>query len=259
MESNLEDTRMQNEELNKFISFQVQVLNQKVLDVYIKKYGKVFMEKYQKDLLYTIKTIIHLIMNYLTWNVSKEENIKVITSQTLGKMKNIKRSKLIELEKELQKELLDLKNGIKPKKGKRLQKEMLNFLLQELNLFVWSVPNHLLQQVSQEENFVVKNVQENGTHENGEKNILTTTLVTIKPLKEERDVYNLFVEDTHEYYANGILVHNCFADLYSYLAMLGNGAGVFFKELTEADRPSVLGRDNTYDITRAFVENNYGN
>lgn len=53
--------------------------------------------------------------------------------------------------------------------------------------------------------------------------------------------------------------HFVFADLYSYLAMLGNGSGSFLRELTEADKPSVLGRDNQYDISRAFSENNYGN
>lgn len=54
--------------------------------------------------------------------------------------------------------------------------------------------------------------------------------------------------------------HYVFADLYSYLAMLGagSGSGVFFKDLTEGDKPSVLGADNVYDVSRAFAENNYG-
>lgn len=50
--------------------------------------------------------------------------------------------------------------------------------------------------------------------------------------------------------------HYVFADLYSYLAMLGNGAGVFYGEITKDDMPSVLGADNIYDITRAFMDNN---
>lgn len=48
--------------------------------------------------------------------------------------------------------------------------------------------------------------------------------------------------------------HFVFADLYSYLAILGTGSGVFFKEVE--DKVSVLGADNVYDITRAFSENN---
>lgn len=51
--------------------------------------------------------------------------------------------------------------------------------------------------------------------------------------------------------------HYVFACLYAYLAMLGNGSGVFYGEVAQADRPSVLGADNVYDVTRAFIDNNY--
>lgn len=50
--------------------------------------------------------------------------------------------------------------------------------------------------------------------------------------------------------------HFVFADLYSYLAMLGAGAGVFYGEVTAGDMPSVLGADNVYDVSKAFSENN---
>lgn len=48
--------------------------------------------------------------------------------------------------------------------------------------------------------------------------------------------------------------HFVFADLYSYLAMLGNGSGTFFNENVE--RKSILGADNVWDITNAFKEKN---
>lgn len=48
--------------------------------------------------------------------------------------------------------------------------------------------------------------------------------------------------------------HFVFADLYSYLAMLGNGSGVFFNETEE--KQSILGADNVWDISKAFSENN---
>lgn len=50
--------------------------------------------------------------------------------------------------------------------------------------------------------------------------------------------------------------HFVFADLYSYLAMLGEGAGVFFNETVE--KKSILGNDNVFDISLAFSENNNG-
>lgn len=48
--------------------------------------------------------------------------------------------------------------------------------------------------------------------------------------------------------------HYVFADLYSYIAMQGNGAGVFFAE-TEDKKP-VISVDNVYDVSRAFSDNN---
>ncbi len=50
--------------------------------------------------------------------------------------------------------------------------------------------------------------------------------------------------------------HFVFADLYSYLAMLGSGAGAFYGERSVGDKPSVLGADNVWDISKAFSENN---
>lgn len=50
--------------------------------------------------------------------------------------------------------------------------------------------------------------------------------------------------------------HFVFADLYSYLAMLGNGAGVFYGEVRASERPSILDADNVWDVSKAFSENN---
>lgn len=53
--------------------------------------------------------------------------------------------------------------------------------------------------------------------------------------------------------------HYVFATLYGYLALLGNSSGQFFREVTKDDKPSILGADNVYDISKAFSENNDGN
>lgn len=50
--------------------------------------------------------------------------------------------------------------------------------------------------------------------------------------------------------------HFVFATLYYYLAVMASGSGTFYGEVTKADKPSVLGGDNVYDISRAFSENN---
>jgi hypothetical protein len=51
--------------------------------------------------------------------------------------------------------------------------------------------------------------------------------------------------------------HFCFADLYSYLSMLGEGAGVFFDD-DDGKKPSVIDSDNVYDVSRMFSQNNDG-
>ena len=97
------------------------------------------------------------------------------------------------------------------------------------------------------------------------KNVAENGLTDI--IGKRRKVYNITVEDTPEYFANGVLVHNCwdsttgenhfvFATLYYWLAMQGRGAGQFWREATQSDIPSVLGADNIYDISNAFRENN---
>lgn len=49
--------------------------------------------------------------------------------------------------------------------------------------------------------------------------------------------------------------HFVFADLYSYLAMQGAGAGIFYGE-TSDEKPSVLGIDSVYDVSKMWSENN---
>ncbi len=46
--------------------------------------------------------------------------------------------------------------------------------------------------------------------------------------------------------------HYVFADLYSYIAQLGSGSGVFFNEVEEKE--SVLSHDNVYDLSKAFSD-----
>lgn len=51
---------------------------------------------------------------------------------------------------------------------------------------------------------------------------------------ERRDVYNLTVEGAHEFYANGVLVHNC--DALRYL-LVNLGGGATFYDSPEPARP----------------------
>lgn len=52
--------------------------------------------------------------------------------------------------------------------------------------------------------------------------------------------------------------HFVFADLYSYIAMLGAGSGTFWKEASESDKKPVIDSEFNYDVTAQFLENNSG-
>lgn len=49
--------------------------------------------------------------------------------------------------------------------------------------------------------------------------VVPTRVRTVEPLHEEGDVYNITVDDAHEFFANGVLVSNCDAARYAYSAL----------------------------------------
>jgi len=53
--------------------------------------------------------------------------------------------------------------------------------------------------------------------------------------------------------------HFVFATLYYWLALQGRGQGGFWGEVSESDKQPVIDADNNYDVSRAFIDNNYGN
>jgi len=49
--------------------------------------------------------------------------------------------------------------------------------------------------------------------------------------------------------------HYCFATLYGYLARMSAGAGVFYSEDATQEKPSVIGIDNVYDVSKMWADN----
>lgn len=91
-------------------------------------------------------------------------------------------------------------------------------------------------------------------------------LIGVEPDKEFRDFIKHFETLRREKVVNnkGIeryiwvsttgVDHFVFACLYAYLAMQGNGAGVFWSEIVE--KAPVIDAENNYDVSRAFAEAN---
>lgn len=158
---------------------------------YILKYGKTQMEKYQKDSTYTIKTIIHLITQLITylsflqkniWHYMQKKGLMII--QNLQNYFN---------KKELQKH----PNGTEVKKVLNGTKSM------QKNLILGNL-------TYQAENVI--GAKKNTSQKQSNQNFVITTAKLNHFEKEEGmqlQVYDIMVDECHEYFANGILVHNC--------------------------------------------------
>jgi intein/homing endonuclease len=152
-------------------------------------YGNSIMAGYRKPILYTIRTKIRGIIGLKTL---KYKNVNNTTHYTV---KN---------------ELLKIKSGLLLFK-RRVLLRLLNGIVQKMEDYGTQimVKNHgLIGSIKRSfVKFAVKNIEQ-GMEEN-----LNTVTITVKQLHVEegckQQVYDLMVENEHEYYANGLLVHNC--------------------------------------------------
>lgn len=172
----------------------------------IEKYGNTIMEKYQKDFMFTIKTKMFKIIDPRTWKSYRDT---YIYQNTQKKKLEITESFTLSFKRKV---LNLLKNGINQKKeinGTRITPK--KFGLKELinNLFVKNVVNNLFQDTEEQLSSV----------------ITTAKLVHLEKGKSWlAKVYDLTVEDEHEYCVNGVLVHNCM-DAMRYALYMNEGKG----------------------------------
>ena len=154
-------------------------------------YGNITMVKNQKDIIYTIKMKMLQIIDQKTWNVLKRTNtLASILKLGLKKIKN-------GLKNFIQKELNLQKNGISQKK---VGNGILN-MEKECGL------------IESTKIIIANNVEKNLNQDILE---LSSAAITTARLKHfeigeswSEEVYDIMVDECHEYFANGILVHNC--------------------------------------------------
>jgi len=225
---------------------------------FIRKYIKITLVKSRKVLSCTIKTMMRLTIYQKTWGCYIKENtinttsINTIKTQC-GPRKDLRYT-------EVKKCSMASTLGKKPRLLSLSLESMAEtiFSFRKLsNLFAKDAEKYVRPDTNVAENIAVNGAETNTITENiGEKN--------------KQRVYNLTVWETPEYFANGVLVHNCwesttnvdhfvFATLYGWLALQGNSSGVFWGEPTEENKKPVIDSENNYDVTAAFSENNYGN
>lgn len=160
---------------------------------YIELSGNTIMEKYLKDMKYTTKMKTHQIMIYQILSVLKNLNINhFILKNFINKIQNGLKHKWRKIK-------TNVENGIKVMKVKNGIKTTLNNKNGELLTSESNYVNSVMQNMNQkpqDKDFVLQNVSRNITE------------IIIKK-SSNNIVYDLMVDDCHEYYANGILVHNC--------------------------------------------------
>lgn len=193
------------------------------LNICTTSYGKNLSEQGKKDMLSIIKMEILQIMNLQTW---KKFYQKLMDKGILQQKKQNEKENGLTLSD------LSQKNGIEAKK---VENGIVNM---EKN--VWKKENQKqksaynaeknMKQSNQEENSVLITVKVNGEENKelttllnnvniAEKSSLQTSIQeqgfalasvqTIKRIGKAKKVYDLTVKDKHEFFANGILVHNC--------------------------------------------------
>lgn len=202
------------------------------LKYYTENYGKNTTEKFKKGTIYTTRIITHLITGFLTLNAYRQE---IINSSTLWKkVRGVSLKKTLEGLKGLG---LSQKSGINQMRVGNGTGNTPKTVYHSLRLSVLGVVQSIQNLIWQKTNRVV--VQTNVLQQKEERAELTTLISNAigakEPLKQinmrsesvavisapvflenPEYVYNITVDDEHEYFAGGILTGNCDATLYAY-------------------------------------------
>lgn len=209
-----------------FISNPMVDIANKVSVISIVKFGKAFMEIFQKLITSITKMGIHSIMIFPTLNACQDTITYQNTQKNIFQQKNIwmKCENSLLSGQDHQRELLGIKylgNYLGNTEQKRpwfvnTAGRVSNLHFQTRNI---AVENALQHQDENQGKTILQNLAQFVEKNFGLANILAATLVpenAVRVCAVEKNsnlvnVYNLTVKDVNEYFANGILVHNCWA------------------------------------------------
>ena len=233
------DIQKQKTEQTEFTMFPVGFIGKEVLVDCMKKYGKISMVKFLKVLLFITKTAIHSITRLKIWNVLPRQNTSKSIIRIYGAIQRLEKRCLKHLKEENQTVI----NGMERKRVKNIvERTLINIYIaihEKINLTVKyaetfiqllrlaiinTVPVYAggIRVESDTRKIMMKkesasSVQNYLLQTNTGEGKLAQGYVQLKKLvkqKEKKRVYSLFIEDQHEYYANGILVGNCMATVF---------------------------------------------
>jgi len=198
------------------------VTRNKDMDISIEMFGDSITEKYQKGLMFITSTKIPQTMKLVTLNCLEQRNIKEFIKTILLKNKyKLEENGLIKLD-------LLQKNGTKAKRVKNGIKNNIKHLLEKsLKKYISAniVETITKQTKKQQAVFVRINVNLHGEerlelitsledvlyviNDISQTNIIKQRHVQSNAQIKSVEVYNLTINNYPEFFANGILVHNC--------------------------------------------------
>jgi phage terminase large subunit len=162
-----------------------------VLKGYIPMFGYTIKGKYQKDTMFTMLMAILKIIQLTTLILFME--VCIYVTRVKKGLKTI----LSLLKTFMQRVLRQRKNGISQK---RVESGIVNMV--KIHGLIESIEPLIV-------NIVTKSLKQD-IAEYQSTAITTAKLMHVeKGLKSKKQVYDIMVEDCHEYFANGVLVHNC--------------------------------------------------
>lgn len=212
---------------------------------YTEMFGDTTMERFQRDMLSIIKTGTLLTMTSPILSVSPKRNMLANIARLTGKTKasNKNNWSILRISDPSLRSGMHLKRGINGIAN--IGQKVLGRHPQKKNLPAITVANNSqLEHHITEQDSVLINVKPLGDGNQGlttrreyamcaGKRLQSTNtrerepvhVVAVHNLQTKARVYNITVKNSHQYYANGILVQNCDAVRYGIMGRLGSGGG----------------------------------
>ena len=225
-ELSLEGIQNQKTGVIETIIHQVEVTLSQGLYDYMRKYGSRFTEKFQQDLSYITKMGIRPIMIFQIFNVLLQKNtanfIQKKESVNLFLLKRLKRQSyginqnkvenftviLVQWLTQMRNTEQKFANNVDMNIPQETLNYMTDFVQTSVNQHIEEKQKQIMNQESVP--FVQKNLVSINTQRQRPVHV-----VAVVNLHKKQRVYNLAVDKEHEYFANGILVHNCDANRYA--------------------------------------------
>ena len=173
------------------------------------RFGLITSARFLRNITSTTKIRILSIMHLITWNVFLPRTTLASMGEVWTENNTCLTSKIWD------KNLREL--GMVQKKDWNGTDNMLKIVswVKKLLVNVWNVALNIRLGSKLQPNTAIKHVEQDGREGNLEGKTQTTT---------EKRVYDLMVENHHEFFANNILVHNCLDSL-AYMLQIAEKAG----------------------------------